>query len=117
VWVSTEGPAWRVGEPEWGQPLAKDGVGGNGGVSSAHYLDAEMSPQERPGRPWERTGCIMDKTVPATFRSEQTPSSLSSLKQNAALLCHRVECLLLVVFKYRLEHFLKYISDSKGRTA
>lgn len=52
-----------------------------------------------------------------TFRYEQTPSSLSSLKQNAALLCHRVECLLLVVFKYLLEHFLKYISDSKGRTA
>lgn len=94
------------------EPLAKGGD--DGGRAVHHYQDAEMSEQERPGRPWERDGYVMDKTDP---RYQQTPSSLSSLKQNAALLCHRVECLLLVVFKYLLEHFLKYISDSKGRTA
>lgn len=51
--VGTEGPAWRVWEPEWGELLAKDGVGDDSGASSAHYQDTEMSQQERPGRPWE----------------------------------------------------------------
>lgn len=44
------------------EPLAKGGD--DGGRAVHHYQDAEMSEQERLGRPWERDGYVMDKTDP-----------------------------------------------------